>query len=166
MVKRNSKTEQRHLQTQSERAYRGIGFCLLLLGFLLFLMILTSCRSVRYVEVPVVSHDTAYIAAHQRDSIRLHDSIWIRERGDTVRIEHWHTEYRERTLHDTLYYSRTDTVQHPYPVEVEVERQLTWWQRTRMTAGTWALIAALLFILYKSRNMVFAAARWLANLRR
>ena len=30
----------------------------------------------------------------------------------------------------------------------------------------WALIAALLFIIYKSRNMVFDAVRWLANLRR
>ena len=140
MVKRNSKSEQRHLQTQSERAYRGIGFCLILLGVLLMLMLVTSCRTVRYVEVPVVSHDTAYIAAHQRDSIRLHDSVWIRERGDTVRIEHWRTEYRERILHDTLYYTRLDTVPRPYPVEVEVEKPLTWLQLTRMHAGDVLLV--------------------------
>jgi hypothetical protein len=35
-----------------------------------------------------------------------------------------------------------------------------------MTAGTWAIIAALLFIIYKSRNLIFTAARWLASLRR
>lgn len=143
MIKRNSKTEQRHLQTQAERAYRGIGFCLILLGVLLMLMLATSCRSVRYVEVPVVSHDTTCITVHQRDSIRLHDSVWIRERGDTVRIEHWHTEYRERTLHDTLYYTRTDTIPQPYPVEVEVEKPLTWWQLTRMHAGDVLLVLLL-----------------------
>ena len=157
-------------ELQTPDPWGGMALALLLSLLTVLLLMLTGCKSVQY--VPVVEHrtDTVQITKHQRDSIWLHDSIHVSEsqRGDTIFVEvaKWHTQYIDRSTHDTTRVATHDTIPQPYPVEVEVERQLTWWQRTRMTAGTWALIAALLFIAYKSRNMVFAAVRWLANLRR
>jgi len=157
-------------EPQPPDSWGGMVLALLLSLLMVVLLMLTGCKSVQY--VPVVKHrtDTVQITKHQRDSIWLHDSIHVREsqRGDTIFVEvvRWRTKYIDRSTHDTILVATHDTIPQPYPVEVEVERQLTWWQRTRMTAGSWALIAALLFILYKSRNLFFTAARWLANLRR
>ena len=94
----------------------------------------------RVVTVEKVRNDTTYITKHQRDSVWLHDSIHVTEKGDTIRIEKWHTKYVERATHDTLYQHKTDSVPVPYPVEKLVERELTWWQQTRMHLGE-ALLA-------------------------
>ena len=94
--------------------------------------LLGSCATTKYVQVPVVHNDTTIVTKHQRDSIWMHDSIMVSEKGDTVRIEKWHTKYIEKQVHDTLYQSKVDSV--PYPVEVikEVPAKLTWWQQTRL----------------------------------
>jgi hypothetical protein len=68
----------------------------------------------------------------QHDSIYINDSTVITEKGDTVKIEKWHTKYVEREVHDTTYVSKIDSIPTPYPVEVKVEKQLTWWQQTRL----------------------------------
>ena len=99
-----------------------------------------SCTTTKY--VPVIEHrtDTVRITQQQRDSIYLHDSIRVSEKGDTIRIEKWHTKYVEKATHDTLNQATHDTIPHPNPVEKLVERELTWWQQTRMHLGE-ALLA-------------------------
>lgn len=98
-------------------------------------LLLTACSSTKVVTVERVRTDTVKTVRNVRDSIYMHDSIRISEKGDTVTIERWHTRYRDRLLLDTIYESRTDSVPVPYPVEKLVERQLSWWQRTQMYAG-------------------------------
>ena len=104
---------------------------------LFVLALFASCTTTKFVEVERVSHDTTYVSKHSRDSIYLHDSIHVKEKGDTVTIERWHTQWRERTNTDTVYKSRVDSVPVPYPVEkrVEVEKQLTWWQTLQIWLG-------------------------------
>ena len=46
--------------------------------------------------------------------------------------DRWHTQYRDRWSHDTVYQSRIDSIPKPYPVEVKVPAELTWWQRLRI----------------------------------
>ena len=112
-------------------------FCLVILVALL----LVGCKTKeRVVTVEKVRNDTTYITKHQRDSVWLHDSIHVTEKGDTIRIERWHTKYIEKATHDTLYQATHDTIPQPYPVEKLVERKLTWWQQTRMHLGE-ALLA-------------------------
>jgi hypothetical protein len=94
----------------------------------------------RVVTVEKVRNDTTYITKHQRDSVWLHDSIHVTEKGDTIKIEKWHTKYVEKATHDTLYQATHDTIPQPYPVEKLVERELTWWQNTRIHLGE-ALLA-------------------------
>lgn len=110
--------------------------------------VLTGCKTTQY--VPVVEHrtDTMYQSIVQHDSIVQKDSIHIKEQGDTVRIERWHTKYIERHMHDTIREVSHDTVPHPYPVEVikKEEKPLTLWQQTRMHIGgitLWAAVFAL-----------------------
>ena len=103
----------------------------------------TSCKSVEY--VPVIEHhtDTLIQTKVQYDSIYINDSTVITEKGDTVKIEKWHTKYVEKQVHDTLYISKNDTVPQPYPVIKEVPAELSWWQQTRLHIANillWALL--------------------------
>lgn len=125
-------------------------FCLVILVAVL----LVGCKTKeRVVTVEKVRTDTTYITKHQRDSVWLHDSIHVTEKGDTIRIEKWHTKYIEKATHDTLYQHKTDSVPVPYPVEKLVERELSWWQQTRLHLANimlWLLgIGGVLFILKK-----------------
>ena len=101
----------------------------------LILLLFASCTTTEYVTVEKVRTDTTYITKHQRDSIWLHDSIQVTEKGDTVRIEKWHTKYVQKEVHDTTYISKHDTVPQPYPVTEYVEKPLAWWQKTLMYLG-------------------------------
>lgn len=122
----------------------GCGLNLLaVIVLLLFLMIFGSCTTTQYVPVIETRTDTTYIVKTLRDSVMVHDSLTVRERGDTVIIDRWHIQYRERIQTDTVEVLRTNSVPRPYPVTEFVEKPLTWWQATRMHVGE-ALILLLL----------------------
>jgi len=112
---------------------------------------LASCKTKTVVvTVPEIRTDTTYITKEQRDSIWLHDSIYVSEKqkDDTIYLyqERWHTKYVEKVKTDTIYQHKVDSVGVPYPVEVKVEKKLNWWQNMRMTLGTIALIGIFLWI--------------------
>ncbi|MBQ9645365.1 MAG: hypothetical protein IJV24_03275 [Prevotella sp.] len=125
------------------------GGCLsVLLAFVLMIvlcLIFGSCTPQRTVVVETVRTDTLRLTQHERDSIFLRDSIYIRERtqGDTVFLEvsRWHTQYRDRWLHDSIYIARTDSVPVPYPVEKQVPAPLTAWQHVRLWLANLVLVA-------------------------
>ena len=96
---------------------------------------LSGCRSVKYVPVEVIKTDTTYINKVQRDSIYQLDSIYIRDKGDTVLITKTKYIYRDKLVRDTVYTSRVDSVQVPYPVEKKLSR----WQQFKVDAGVWVL---------------------------
>ena len=113
---------------------------IVLFWLMLFLLcVMTSCTTTRY--VPVIEHrtDTLIITKQQRDSIWLHDSIHVLEwsKGDTVFVEvaKLKTKYVESIKHDTIYQSRVDSIPQPYPVPEYIEKQLSWWQKTRLRMG-------------------------------
>lgn len=129
-----------------------------ILALLLFALF-NSCSTQRVVTVERRTTDTMMMLNSIRDSIYLHDSIYVSDfvRTDTVfrTVERWHTQYRDRWQHDTIYKSRTDSVPVPVPTPVEVPAKLTWWQQTRMHIG--GIVLAVLglyiaFILIKKFN--------------
>ena len=79
----------------------------------------TGCRTTRYVPVVARSTDTLVSYSRVRDSVYLHDSTYIRNVGDTVFVDRWHTRWRERVRLDTVYVSKVDSVVKPYVVEKE-----------------------------------------------
>lgn len=136
-----------------ERDRQDVGH--LIVGFIiglwaLFLMTMcSSCTTTKYVQVPEYHTDTLIQTKVLKDSVWLHDSTFIREKGDTVLIERWHTQYKWRELHDTIYQSKTDSI--PYHVEVtkEVPAQLTWWQQARMHVGGIVIYGILIILTIK-----------------
>ena len=132
-----------------EASYRCCAWALWICVLLMIALWLTSCTTTKVVTVEKVKTDTTYITKQQRDSIWLHDSIHVTERGDTIRIERWHTKYVEREVHDTLYRAKTDSIPVPYEVIKEVPAELSWWQTARIHLANILLYAILIFGIIK-----------------
>lgn len=114
-------------------------------------VLLAGCKTKeRVVSVEHQTTDTLWQKQVQRDSIYIIDSTYIYEwtDGDTVHItrDRWKTRYVERVKRDTLYRSKTDTVNVAYKTVREVTRRLTCWQQARMTLGTVALMGVALWL--------------------
>lgn len=114
------------------------------LAFILILClvsVLSGCKRIEYVQVPVetVRTDTAYVSKVDRDSIYLRDSIYVMEKGDTVTVWKFRYLYRDKTVRDTIFRSRTDSIQVP----VVVEKKLTRWQQAKLDVGGIAIGIAL-----------------------
>lgn len=132
-----------------KRLMNRVGWVIALcMAVLIALSLLSSCTTTKYIEVEKVRTDTTYITKWQRDSIYLKDSTHVSEKGGTVRIEHWHTEWRDRWNRDTVYQATHDTIPQPYPVPEYVEKELSWWQRTQMYAGDVMLVVLLVLLGY------------------
>lgn len=115
-----------------------------LVGFIIFF--LSGCTTTEYVTVEKVRTDTVNHSKVLRDSVWLHDSVYVKEKGDTVTVERWHTEWRERLLFDTLLIATHDTIPQQYPVIKEVPAQLTWWQKCRLYLGNGVIVFLLMVI--------------------
>lgn len=131
---------------------KKVSRCITLAPFMCLLLVSYSCRTVKYVPVETVKVDTTYINKLQRDSIYMLDSVYVKEKGDTVLIEKYKYLYRDKLIRDTLYMAKTDSIQVPYPVE----KELTRWQQFRMDFGGWAMcivvISILILIVYKIKK--------------
>lgn len=131
---------------------KKVSRCITLAPFMCLLLVIYSCRTVKYVPVETVKVDTTYINKLQRDSIYMLDSVYVKEKGDAVLIEKYKYLYRDKLVRDTLYMAKTDSIQVPYPVE----KELTRWQQFRMDFGGWAMcivvISILILIVYKIKK--------------
>jgi len=132
-----------------EASYRCCAWGLWICVLMMIALWLTSCTTTKVVTVEKVKTDTTYITKQQRDSIWLHDSIHVTERGDTIRIERWHTKYVEREVHDTLYRAKTDSIPVPYEVIKEVPRKSTWFERIMFCTGIISILCLILFVAKK-----------------
>ena len=110
------------------------GFVLGIIACLMMTMC-SSCTTTKYVPLPEYHTDTLRITKYKRDSIYVHDSTLIREKGDTVMIERWHTQWRDRWQHDTIYVAHNDTIVRSIEVPKYQDAPLTWWQQTRIHVG-------------------------------
>ena len=112
-------------------------------------LIFCGCKT-KVVTVEKVRTDTKFVTKLQRDSIHIHDSIFVNQwqKGDTVYQvrDRWHAMWRDRLLHDTIYMSIVDSVPVPYPVEKIVEKPVTPWHNY-LIIGCLCLI--ILFLIFK-----------------
>lgn len=121
----------------------------------------TSCGHTEVItkEIPVYLHDTLTHVSIQADTLIVtrHDSVWnnIFTKGDTVFVdrgrETTETKQGSSIKHDTV------TVYIEVPVEVtetvtetkEVEKLLSWWQKTTQGVGLITIIASVLWLVWK-----------------
>ena len=94
---------------------------------LLFLMFLCGCRT-EYVPIESVRYDSVMIEKLMRDSVFVRDSVYLKEKGDTI------YKYKDRFVY--VYKNRVDTFFaekiREIEVPVPVERKLTWWEVVKM----------------------------------
>jgi len=118
-------------------------------------LLCTSC-SPRIIERIAIQRDTTYIV--RRDSITFYDrdSIFVKEKGDTVYkyVEKW--RYRDRVRVDTILRSRVDSVYVDRIKEVKVEKPLSWWQKAKIGAFPWLLLACCAAVVYIFRKPIWA----------
>lgn len=117
---------------------------------LLFLLFLCGCRT-EYVPIESVRYDRVMIEKLMRDSVFVRDSVYLKEKGDTI------YKYKDRFVH--VYKNRVDTFFAEKICEVEVpvpvERKLTWWERVKLNYAEW-VIAVLVAI-----ALIYALRQWL-----
>jgi len=104
---------------------------------------LYSCKSVKY--IPVETTKIEYRDHFVRDSIIRYDSVFVKDKGDTLILERYKYLYKNRIVKDSIFIN--DTILVPYPVEVikQVKVPLSNWQHFQIWCGRLALIT-LLFV--------------------
>lgn len=123
-----------------------------LLGIIaILILLLCSCTTTKYVEVPVKTVQTEYIHNTRTDSVVIRDSIdrWLS--GDTLYIYKERTKYLTRERVDTI--CRTDTITNVVTIEsvkeVKVKQPLKWYQEALMWVGGVMLVTLILYTLIK-----------------
>ena len=94
--------------------------------FSILLSLFVACRSGSAVERESVSR-SGFIERVVCDSVVVHDSIYVREKADTVYVTRYRTCYRERLSRDTIFCS--DTIYKERRVTVPAKRNYSyrWW---------------------------------------
>ena len=123
---------------------KKVSWCITLTPFMCMLFVICSCRTVKYVPVETIKVDTTYINKLQRDSIYMLDSVYVKEKGDTVLIEKYKYLYRDKLVRDTMYISKTDSIQVPYPVE----KEFTWWLKIKIAITDFVMVVCILVIIF------------------
>ena len=105
-----------------------------ILFLLLFLTTIISCTTTKIVEVPVETIKTEYIEQVKYDSIYSKDSIYIRQKGDTIYNNKVQYLYKYKYLRDTI--NITDTIPKIVTVkDTQYINQLYTWQKLLIVIG-------------------------------
>ena len=119
-------------------------------------LMLASCGAVRTQIQTVYQRDTTYITNTRVDSTFKRDSVFVKEKGDTIYIYKEKIRERYRIVRDTLYRSKIDSVYIDREKEVKVEKELTAWQRFRLN-GFWILVAIIVgYVAWKNKKKLLA----------
>ena len=121
----------------------------------LFTMFLCSCRT-EYVPIESVRYDSVMIEKLMRDSVFVRDSVYMKEKGDTV------FKYKDRFVYvyknrvDTFFAEKIREIEIPVPVE----RKLTWWESVKLKYTEWLIgVVFVLVIIYAVRKWVLKLFR-------
>ena len=107
---------------------------------MVFLFLLSGCGLLRPSDRIITQRDTTII--NRRDSIRLRDSIYVREwvKGDTVFVDRIRDRYLYRDRWRDSIIVKHDSLTVETTKEVKVERPLNAWKRFKI-GGFWWLLA-------------------------
>ena len=137
--------------------------------FILVIIALTSCKTVKYIdrtvvdsteiEVPITNTKIEYRDRFLYDSVYVHDSIFTLIKGDTVYISKNKETNRLINKADTII--KTDTIKIPVEItktvtktEIQIKEtnKLYWWQKSLMYLGLIVLISGIVFLIIKIKK--------------
>ena len=120
--------------------------------WVLLFLCLCGCRT-EYVPVESVRYDSLMIEKLMRDSVFVRDSVYLKEKGDTI--------YKYKDKYVYVYKNRVDTFYmekiREKEVPVPVERKLTWWERVKLEYAEWV------FGMIVAIALIYALRQWLAR---
>lgn len=124
----------------------AIGCTLLIILGTICIVMLTGCRAIKEpVQIERVEYIDNYIEKLKIDSIFQHDSVFIKQSGDTIYEYREKEIYRNRYLHDTIHICQVDTIVNT--IEKLIEKDLSKWEQTQMNIGKgtiWILVLLLI----------------------
>lgn len=139
--------------------------------FILVIIVLISCRTVKYVDrtivdsteiaVPIVNTKIEYRDKYLHDSIYIHDSVFTLIKGDTVYISK--NKETNRLINKTNTIIKTDTIKVPVEITKTITRteaqvreinKLYWWQKSLMYLGLIILISGIVFLIIKIKKVL------------
>lgn len=137
--------------------------------FIIVTLILTSCRTVKYIDrtvvdsteiaVPITNTKIEYRDRFLYDSIYVHDSIFTFIKGDTVYISKNKETNRLVNKDNTII--KTDTIKVPVEItktvtktEIQIKEvnRLYWWQKGLIYLGLIMLISGIVFLIIKIKK--------------
>ena len=139
--------------------------------FILVIIVLISCRTVKYADrtvvdsteiaVPIVNTKIEYRDKYLHDSIYIHDSVFTLIKGDTVYISK--NKETNRLINKTNTIIKTDTIKVPVEItktititeaQVREVNKLYWWQKSLMYLGLIILISGIVFLIIKIKKVL------------
>lgn len=121
---------------------------------LLLVWSMCSC-STQYVPVESVRYDSVFFEKIRKDSIFVQDSVFVKEKGDTVFTNRLRYIYKYILKSDTIYITRTDSINVPYPVE----KELSWWEKQKQDLQEVLVIVIFLYALYRLMRWIIMRTR-------
>ena len=128
-----------------EKIYKGCFWSFVMFIVMIAIILLNSC-SPKVIYVPeyhteVVTRTDSVVKI---DSVHVKDSVIIKQAGDTIEIDRWHTEYKDRWCERVVVDSfiKVDSVSVPYPVE----KKLSKWQQAKVDWGGWAMLSVVVIV--------------------
>lgn len=122
----------------------------LILILALCLMIVGCKTTYVPIEREVVKYDSIYIHSIKVDSVKEIDSVFVNTyiKGDTIFQDKYKYVYRykDKLRIDTMLVERVDSVYIEKPIMIE--KQLSWWQKTKQDIGGIAIGVAIALLLY------------------
>lgn len=109
---------------------------------MLLIWSMCSC-STQYVPVESVRYDSVFFEKIRKDSIFVQDSVFIRQKGDTVFKDKFKVVYKYVLLRDTMLTVRRDSI----PIPVPVKKKRTWWEQTKIDVGGYAVTIIVIYVL-------------------
>lgn len=138
--------------------------------FLTVTLVLTSCRTVKYIDravvdsteiaVPITNTKIEYRDRFLYDSIYVHDSIFTLIKNDTVYISK--NKETNRLVNKTDTIIKTDTIKVPVEITKTVTKtetcvnevnKLYWWQKILISIGGIAFVLIIIYIVLKIKNL-------------
>ena len=122
----------------------------LILTLALCIMIVGCKTTYVPIEKEIVKYDSIYIHSIKVDSIKEVDSVFVNTyiKGDTIFQDKYKYVYRykDKLRVDTMLVERIDSVYIEKPIMIE--KQLSWWQKTKQDIGGIAIGVAIALLIY------------------
>ena len=130
-------------------------------ALLILAILITASCSPRIIEHVTVQRDTVRVVKVDSVWNYQHDSIYVREKGDTVYQYVEHIRYRDRVKVDTFIRVKVDSVAVERIKEVKIDKPLSAWKSFKIRAFPWLLLALGAALLYIFRKPIHAIIKTL-----